>query len=358
MPERPSHDAASLGARLRADLESRARELGFLRLGIAAIQPLGRDEIALREWIEAGHHGSMQWMQDTLGVRLDPAHERMLPGAVRVVVLATPYARADGAEGPAPGRVARYARGRDYHNVVGKRMRKLARMVRESGHSARAGVDALPVLERAWGQRAGLGFIGKNSCLIIPGVGSHVFLSALLTDAPLPVDEAMSERCGSCQLCLDSCPTDAFVGERQLDARRCISYLTIEHRGAIPEPLRAPIGRELFGCDICQDVCPFNKTSVADAAVTEPFAAHARLEVRAEDLLDMDPDAFDDWSRGSPLRRARREGLARNAAIVLGNRGGRRHLPVLERAARGHDSEVVRDAATWAIRQLAEDERD
>lgn len=341
---------------LRARLEEAATALGFARLGVAAIEPLGRDAEALRRWIEAGHHASMRWMADTLPVRLDPAHDALLPRATRVVALVTPYARADEARGPAPGVVARYARGRDYHNVVGKRMKKLAQLLRHAGFRARGGVDTLPVLERAWAQRAGVGFIGKNACLIVPGVGSHVFLSVLVTDAPLEPDPPMPERCGACRLCLDACPTAAFPAPRVLDARRCVSYLTIEHAGPIDEDLREGIGDRLFGCDVCQDVCPFCKTAPPPDATTAPFAPHPRLAVDASALLEMSEQEHVRWAEGSPLRRAGRDALARNAAIVLGNRGDRRHLPVLARAAREHDDAAVRDAARWALAKLEERE--
>jgi epoxyqueuosine reductase len=307
----------------------------------------------------------MDWMARTAPVRTDPTHPGMLPGALRVVVLAAPYAQAEppvGAEpapptGFPPGRVARYARGRDYHNVLGKRLRKLVRVLRVAGYRVRASVDALPVLERAWAQRAGVGFIGKNACLIVPGLGSHVFLAALVTDAPLPVDAPMKERCGSCRLCLDACPTDAFAAERFLDARRCISYLTIEHPGPIDPALRPGMGDWLFGCDVCQDVCPYNRTAPPDPAATAPFAPDpACFDREAVDLLTAPADPRSPawrWTEGSPLRRAGPERLARNAAIVLGNRGeGKRHLPVLERAAGHHPSATVREAADWAIRRL------
>ncbi|MCB9591462.1 MAG: tRNA epoxyqueuosine(34) reductase QueG [Sandaracinaceae bacterium] len=340
---------------LRSQLEALAEELGFARLGVAPVEPLGRDEVALRRWIAAGQHASMTWMEDTLAVRLDPSHEAMLPGALRVVALATPFARDEPPRGPSPGVVARYAQGRDYHNVVGKRMRKLADLVRGHGFRARPGTDSLPVLERAWAQRAGLGFLGKNSCLIVPGLGSHVFLSVLVTDAPLPVDAPMQERCGECRLCLDACPTDAFEGPRVLDARRCLSYLTIEHEGPIPVDLRDGLGAHLFGCDACQDVCPFNRAAPPPASTTEPFAAHPRLDVEAASLLEMSEAEHVEWAQGSPLRRAGRASLARNAALVLGNRGDRRHLPVLRRAAAEHDDDAVRDAAAWALAKLEED---
>ena len=321
-------------------------------MGIARVSPLDREGEALRRWIAAGYHASMRWMADTLEVRLDPGHAGMLPGARSVVVLATPYARAGGPLGPSPGVVARYARGRDYHNVIGKRARKLARMLRDEGHEVRVSVDTLPVLERAWAQRAGIGFVGKNCCLIVPGLGSHVLLCAIVTSAELEPNEPMVERCGSCRLCLDACPTRAFVGERELDAGKCVSYLTIEHRGPIAPELREGVGLHLFGCDDCQDVCPFNRTSPPPAAATEPFAPHARLGVEASAILAMSADAFAAWAHGSPLQRPGREGMARNAAIVLGNARERRHLPVLREAADRHDSEVVREAARWALARI------
>ncbi|MEZ4335921.1 MAG: tRNA epoxyqueuosine(34) reductase QueG [Sandaracinaceae bacterium] len=337
---------------LRQRLQREAEALGFARLGVAAIEPLGRESDALRAWVAQGHHASMTWMADTLEVRLNPAHERLLGGATRVVVLATPYARSDGSPGPSPGVVARYARGRDYHNVVGKRTKKLAALLRAEGHLARGGVDTLPVLERAWAQRAGVGFVGKNCCLIVPGLGSHVFLSVVVTDAPLDADAPMAERCGECRRCLDACPTDAFVAPRELDSRRCISYLTIEHAGPIAEPLRVGLGDHLFGCDDCQDVCPFCKTSPPPPSRTEPFAPDPRLDVEATALLSMTQAEHAAWSQGSPMRRAGREGLARNAALVLGNHGDRRHLPVLRAAAREHDDPTVREAAAWAVARL------
>jgi epoxyqueuosine reductase len=337
---------------LKAKIISRAHELGFVRCGVARVEPLGREAEALRRWIARGYHASMGWMADTLEVRLDPSSERMLAGARSVIVLAAPFARESGSQGPAPGIVARYARGRDYHNVLGKRARKIAELVRREGHAARTSVDSVPVLERAWAQRAGVGFVGKNCCVIVPGLGSHVFLATVITDAELEPDAEMKERCGSCRLCLDGCPTRALTQERELDSARCISYLTIEHRGAIDPSLRDAIGAHLFGCDDCQDVCPFNRAAPPPSEETEPFASGPHLSIDASAILSMDEAAFAAWAQGTPLKRARREGLARNAAIVLGNAGDRRRLPVLREAAASHDSEVVRDAARWAIEKL------
>ncbi|MCA9603932.1 MAG: tRNA epoxyqueuosine(34) reductase QueG, partial [Myxococcales bacterium] len=249
-------------AELTAAVKAVALELGFVRAGVARAGCLDAEGERLRAWLAAGKHGEMAWMERTADVRINPRDERMLAGAESVLVLATPYARDPERVGPAPGRVARYARGRDYHNVLGKRLEKLTRWLRERGHGARGSVDSMPVFERAWAQRAGLGFIGKNSCLIIPGLGSHVFLSAVVTTARLVPDTPMRERCGACTLCLDGCPTSAFDGARELDARKCISYLTIEHEGRIDEALRPAVGDWIFGCDVCQDVCPYNRTEL------------------------------------------------------------------------------------------------
>lgn len=338
---------------LKERLRTRALELGFHRMGVAAAEPLTLEGERLLRWLAAGRHGAMQYMETTAQVRVDVRHAGMLPSARSVVVLATAYARAETPRGPSPGRVARYAQGRDYHNVLTKRAQKLAQLLRAEAHEVRVGVDSLPLFERAWAQRAGLGFIGKNCCLIIPGLGSHVLLSLLVTSAELPADAPIKERCGACRACLDACPTRAFVGPRELDARRCISYLTIEQRGPIPEDLREGVGNWLFGCDACQDVCPFNRTAPRPDGETLPFASDVRWEeVSADALLQMDDEAFAAYAHGSPIKRPGRVGMARNAAIVLGNVGGRRHLPVLSEAAKTHDSELVQEAARWAIARI------
>lgn len=343
---------------LKAELAARARQLGFVRVGVARAEPLAEEGERLRAWLAAGRHGGMGWMERTADVRIEPRHDGMLPSARSVVVLVAPYARDPVPVGPEPGRVARYARGRDYHGVLHQRARKLVALLRERGHEARAAVDALPVFERAWARRAGVGFIGKNCCLIVPGLGSHVFLAVLVTSAALEPDSPVPERCGSCRLCLDACPTRAFEGPRELDARKCISYLTIEHGGPIPEALREPMGDWIFGCDDCQDVCPFNRTALPPPELTEPYAPHDRWrELRAEDLLRMDEASFARTFEGSPVKRPGCEGMARNAAVVLGNRGDRRHLPVLREAAARHRSPTVREAAGWAASRLERSDR-
>jgi epoxyqueuosine reductase len=216
------------------------------------------------------------------------------------------------------------------------------------------GVDSMPIFERAWAQRAGLGFIGKNCCLIVPGLGSHLFLTVVVTSARLPEDAPIKERCGECTRCLDACPTEAFMGSRELDARRCISYLTIEQRGAIAPELMEQMGSWMFGCDVCQDVCPFNATSPLPPEKTTPFAPDPRRgELSAAEILQMGEDEFSAFAEGSPMKRPGRAGLSRNAAIVLGNSGDKRHLPVLQATAQEHDSVLVRETAQWAADKLA-----
>jgi epoxyqueuosine reductase len=341
---------------LSGEIKTLALELGFVRAGIAEAAALPEDAARLHAWLAAEHHGQMTYMAETAEVRGDPRHRDMLPSARSVIVVATAYARGS-ALPPLPGgrgRIARYAQGRDYHPVLYDRLRAIKRRLHDAGATARACVDSMPVLERAWAVRAGLGFIGKNACLIVPGVGSHVLLSAVLTSAELVPDSPMRERCGSCRLCLDACPTSAFREPRALDARRCVAYLTIEHEGAIDPELRPGVGEWLFGCDTCQDVCPYNRAEAPPPLAADPHRPRERLrELGTEDFLRMDEAVFDRFARGTALRRAGREGMARNAAVVLGNSGDKRHLPLLAKVAERDPSVVVREAADWARERLS-----
>lgn len=350
MSEAESTDLTALGERVRA----RALAHGFDRVGFARVTPLDREAGALRRWLAAGMHASMDWMERGVEVRVAPDHEDLLPQARTVIVLAASVLRPGEAEvGPAPGLVARYARGRDYHNVLGTRAKKLAADLRRAGFPSRATIDTMPLLERAWAQRAGLGFVGKNAMLIVPGLGSHVLLATVVTTAELREDTPMEERCGSCTRCLDACPTRAIPEPRVLDARRCISYLTIEHEGPIEASLRGSLGGWFLGCDVCQDVCPFNRTHATPGRLAEELAPHARwVEHDAASVLAMSEERFAAFSLGSPVRRPGREGAARNAAYVLGNRGDRRHLPVLRQAAAEDASATVREAARWAAERI------
>jgi epoxyqueuosine reductase len=339
-----THDG-ELTARVKAEAE----DAGFARVGIAEAGALDEEAAHLDAWLADGRHGQMSWMAQTAAVRKDPRDPNMLENAKSVIVMAAPYVRRNSYEGPAPARIAKYAVGRDYHNVLTKKCRKVARVLQEAGFVARVAVDSKPVFERAWAERAGIGFVGKNCCLIVPGVGSHAFLACVVTTAPLTPDEPMGRRCGTCTLCLDACPTRAFSGPRSLDARKCISYLTIEHRGAIPTEHRRALGPWAFGCDVCQDVCPYNQTSGAAEASLDAFEAGERwIGIDAVRLLQMTEEEFHAWAQGSPVKRAQHEGLARNVVLGLGNRGEELHLPVLDAARRNHPSEVVREAAEWA----------
>ncbi|MBI2896895.1 MAG: tRNA epoxyqueuosine(34) reductase QueG [Deltaproteobacteria bacterium] len=339
---------------LKTEITALAKSLGFSRVGCCNVDgagvlaPEGR---WLASWVAAGRHGTMEYMARTLDARVDP--RKLLSGVASVIVLAAEHTRQDPRRGPAPGSIARYARGRDYHNVLGKRARVVARLLRSRGHEARSTVDSAPMFERAWAGRSGVGFSGKNCCTIVPGLGSHVLLATVLTSARLEPDAPIPPRCGSCRACLDACPTGAFAGPFELDARRCVSYLTIENRGPIPEPLREGIGDRLFGCDECQEACPFCRTAPPPEGATAPFALDRRwVESDATTFLRLDDASFAELTRATPLRRPGRSGMARNAAIVLGNAGSAVHVPVLAEAARSDPSPVVREAAAWALRRL------
>jgi epoxyqueuosine reductase len=356
------------GLALGAAVRKRARALGFDRV---AFGPAGPPEHgpAFERWLEAGHAGGMDYLARSRQDRLDP--RRLLPGARSVVAVAMVYGA--GAAEPAstpdeqdpgggarsaapvaarPARVARYAGGRDYHDVMRPRLRALARFIDAAaggGTRSRAAVDTSALLERDLAARAGLGWIGKNTNLLAPDLGSYFFIGLVLTTAELPPDAPHPDRCGTCRACLDACPTGAFVGPYVLDARRCISYLTIEHRGPIAAQARAAIGPWLFGCDVCQEVCPWNRRApeAANPALGEPPA------LAPEELLALGEAEFRARFRTTALWRARRPGLLRNAAIVLANRGDRSAIPALERAASDSDP-TVRDAAAWALARLRE----
>jgi epoxyqueuosine reductase len=342
-------------------VRARARALGFDAVAFArADEPLGADFARYREFVARGMQGEMHWLAQHEDARERLDTEAILAGAKSVVCVARRYQRSadeEAADPPFARRIARYARGRDYHNGTRKKLRALAAYLRTLGEGVRARpmVDDAPILERAWAARAGLGFIGKNGMLIVPGEGSFVLLGEVVTTLSLTPGTPMPERCGACTRCLDACPTAAFEAPFVLDARRCVAYLTIELRGEVPRDLRAPIGDRVFGCDECQTVCPFNHSArPRDPEATRPFRPHARWsEVELVDLvspeLGRDEGAWRALTEGSPVHRATREGLARNAAIALGNAGEVAATPALERAAQEHPSALVRDAAFWAL---------
>ena len=338
-------------------MKAKARALGFDAVGIArADRPLTADFERYEAFVEAGMHGEMDWLANDRNVRARLDTGDILTGARSVICVARRYQRgkdAEATDAPLARSIARYARGRDYHNGVRKKLRRLAAFARTLGGEARPMVDDVPVLERAWAARAGLGFVGKNGMLIVPGEGSFVLLGEVVTTLALEPDASIPERCGACTRCLEACPTQAFPRPFVLDARRCISYLTIERRSAIEEPLRAAIGEHLFGCDECQTVCPFNASSrPCDRQETAPFEPHSRWSTL--DLVDLlDPARWVEISEGTPVHRATADGLARNAAIVLANQGRVDALPALAAAAERHPSATVRDTCAWAARVLS-----
>ncbi|MEN8181053.1 MAG: tRNA epoxyqueuosine(34) reductase QueG [Myxococcota bacterium] len=344
-------------------LESRIKQLalavGFDLVGIAPARPTPQTEF-LREWLERGYAGEMGWMERRREERVDP--RRVLDGAESIVAVGLVYDPGDDgrAARPGGGEISRYAGGDDYHDVLLERLRALevgiealvARPLR-----SRAYVDTGPVQERVYAWLAGLGWIGKNTCLIHPALGSYVFLGVLLTDLALAPDAPEPDHCGTCRACLDACPTDAFVAPRVLDARRCLSYTTIELRDAIPEPLRAAQGERLFGCDVCQEVCPWNERRGREVP-PDPLGLRARLRPRRDWLrptlewvLSLDEEAWRASTRGSALRRAKHRGLLRNALVAAGNSGDRALGPILRRFAEGEDP-LLAEHARWALDQL------
>jgi epoxyqueuosine reductase len=331
-------------------VKAEAGRLGFDAVAIGPASP-PRHGAAFERWLDAGCAGSMDYLERTRSDRLDPS--RLLPGVRAAVAVALSYHTPSDDGEPAPAgrmRVARYAGGTDYHDVIRPRLDALARFIESAagpGARSRAAIDTSAVLERDLAARAGLGWFGKNTNLLTPSLGSWFFIGIVLTTAEPAFDDEMADRCGTCTACLDACPTAAFTAPYVLDARRCISYLTIEHRGEIEEALRPLIGEWGFGCDVCQDVCPWNRKA---APAREPAFAPADA-FSPEALLALDEPAFRERFRHTALWRARRSGLLRNAAIVLGNGGDSASVPAL-RAALSDDDPVIRDAAAWALSQL------
>lgn len=330
---------------IEESLKSQAFQMGFALVGIAPAGPAD-DFIHLQHWLAAGFAGSMDYMQRHASARQHP--NSILPDVRSVVMVGLDYGTRQGESDPANAtgtgaKIARYARGSDYHGVLRHKLRDLLNWVqiqRPECHG-RGVVDTAPLLERDFARRAGLGWIGKNTMLINKWIGSYLLLGALLLDLALtPDDPHGGFHCGTCTACLDACPTEAFAAPGQLDARKCISYLTIEHRGPIDESLRPGMGDWLFGCDVCQEVCPWNRHDTSRPETVDAVA-----------LLSISDTEFHDRFGDTALERTRRRGLARNAAIVIGNSGTVNALPALERALEDAAADV-RDAAAWAIKQI------
>ncbi len=338
-------------------LRAEARRVGFELAGVAPVEPAGGGWFAphaarLRAWLDAGHDADMAYIAERAAERVVPG--QLLPGVKSAIVLwlphRTPYVpRPEGAF----GRVAAYAWGRDYHNLARKGLRKLrkALLALHPGLGTYLSVDTGPVLERAFGARAAVGWIGKSTMLIHPRLGTFGSLAVLFVDVALPAAPATHpDRCGTCTACIDACPTDA-IGPWGVDANRCISYWTIEHRGVIPRAMRRRLGEWVFGCDVCQDVCPWNRDAPrADAARWQPVAARAWPDLVA--WIGTPSAELEAQIEGSPLRRAGPQGLRRNAIIAAANGRHTVALPAIEQVLRADPDPVLRATAAWAAHAL------
>lgn len=338
---------------LEQRLERQAYALGFDLVGFVRLGP-AETAAHFDEWISHGRHGDMHYMARDAEIRHDT--RRPEPGAVSAIVVTMDY----GGRQPR-GPVARYARGDDYHDVMKGRLQSLHGWLKEQlGHdvAGRAYVDTAPILERELARRAGLGWFGKNTNLINPARGSFFFIGSLFVATELaPSTPFAADKCGGCTRCLKACPTNAFVAPKVLDATRCISYLTIENREAIPEALRERMGDWLYGCDVCQDVCPWNVKFAKALPMDSPYQPRTALggDARsvARSLLNMTQEEFSETFRGSAMKRAKARGLRRNAAVVLGNVGAPDDADVLTRALDDPEP-LVREHAAWALERLRE----
>jgi len=341
-------------SRLAEDIRDWGRELGFQQLAITDLD-LSEYSPHLRRWVQNQFHGRMSYMARNQELRCQP--EKLLPGSITAICVRMDYAPTKHNSLAEMGRrnkayIARYARGRDYHKLMRKRLQTLARRIDAviGPFGYRAFVDSAPVLERALAEKSGLGWIGKNTMLLNQHAGSWFFLGELFTDLPLPVDAPASAHCGSCRACLDVCPTNAFVGPNQLDARRCISYLTIELRGTIPEEFRVPMGNRVFGCDDCNLVCPWNK--FASVSAEEDFLPRNDFDdAELLSLFSWSEQEFLGRTAGSAIRRIGYECWLRNLAVALGNSEGSEAVIEALQKRRHDSSELVREHVDWALKQ-------
>ena len=341
---------------LETRLKAEAAALGFAACGIARADAAPEAGARLKAWLDEGAHGSMLWMEERSGQRVAPA--ALWPEVRSVVMLGMSYAPAEDprrlADEASVGRISAYAQGADYHDVFKKALKALARwlVAAAPGADVKVFVDTAPVMEKPLAEAAGLGWQGKHTNLVSRDDGSWLLLGAIMTTLELAPDARGDTRCGSCSACLDACPTAAFPTPFRLDARRCISYLTIEHKGPIPAEFRRAIGNRVYGCDDCLAVCPWNKFA-AEAAAHLAFAPRAELAApEIADLLALDDPSFRQVFAGSPIKRIGRDRMVRNAAIAAGNSGDAGLAGVLAPLL-ADGSEVVREAAGWALGRLA-----
>jgi epoxyqueuosine reductase len=340
---------------IAARIAGQARALGFAACGIAAASEDPLRGRRLDQWLGEGHHGSMEWMAARADQRRAP--QGLWPAARSVIALGMSYAPAADPlaleAAPTRARISVYAQGKDYHDVVKKRLKALARWLVETvpGAQVKVFVDTAPVMEKPLGEAAGLGWQGKHTNLVSPAHGSWLFLGAIYTTLELAPETPHRDQCGSCRACLDACPTDAFPAPYVLDARRCISYLTIEHKGPVAEELRAALGNRIYGCDDCLAVCPWNKFANAAYAITA-FLPRAELAApQLAELLALDDAGFRALFSGSPVKRIGRGRFVRNCLYAAGNSGERALVPPVAALAADPDP-VVADAARWALARL------
>ena len=343
------------GGTLAAAIRRQARALGFYQVGIAPADPLEGAAFYAR-WVALGYAGEMAYLARNQEKRATPSE--LVPGARSVVCLGMNYFQeTPDTQDPLRGQISCYARGDDYHDLLKKRLRALWDFICEQTGGEAHGryyTDTAPVLERELARRAGLGWWGKNTCLIDKRRGSYFFLAEIILDLKLDYDRPATDHCGTCTRCLDACPTDAFPEPYTLDARRCISYLTIELKGSIPPELRPHVGNWIFGCDICQDVCPWNRK--AEPASEPAFQTRPGLtNPDLTELLSLDCDTFNERFRRNPAKRTKRRGLLRNVAVALGNSDDPRAIPPLIHALRDEDP-LVRGHAAWALGRLGSPE--
>jgi epoxyqueuosine reductase len=342
-------------AEIKRRLESYARQLGFDSCRVAACgAPVHANEF--RNWLRQGEHGEMSYMERSAEKRRDP--QKVLPGARSIVVLAMNYfqgAKSADATSAATGRIARYAWGDDYHEVIDARLEKIDDFLRQLGGQQKWYVDTGPILERDFAAQAGIGWHGKSTMLINEQLGAWFFLAEILTTLQLPPDEPVPDRCGTCERCIKACPTGAITAPHRLDARRCISYLTIELQGSIPLELRPLIGNRIFGCDDCLDACPWNR--FARVSRETAFGARsAAMGMPLRDYLSLSDGEFRMLFKNSPIKRIKRRGFLRNVCVALGNVGDASDLPALERAAADPEP-LITEHAAWAIEQIRHREK-
>ena len=339
----------AIADKLKEQLVTFAREIGFDSCRIAKCDPPPHAG-EFRDWLRDGAAGEMNYMQRGEEKRCDP--QKVLPGAKSVIVLALNYFQGVGASqrDAATGRIARYAWGDDYHDVIAAKLDKIDMFLRDFGGAQKCYVDTGPVLERDYAAQAGIGWHGKSTMLLNERLGTWFFLAEILTTLELPADPPMRDRCGTCERCMTACPTGAITGPHRLDARRCISYLTIELKGAIPLEFRPLIGDRIFGCDDCLDACPWNR--FAKVSNESAFAApRSTIVMRLRDYLKLSDLEFRTLFRNSPIKRIKRRGFLRNVCVALGNVGDRSDLPALEEVALDPEP-LIAEHATWAIEQI------